>query len=351
MQRIRDEENERRLCVVVVVVGQSHCLEFVQIVAELGHLVLQTLALAHGEDEVLSLARIHGTAALQVLPMREDHLRESLTGGGGTERGGETEGLGHGQMALDLDERSAFTLDGLEDDTTTDVQGGVDTGGGVLGAGNLDQEDGLLKSGLGGHHRGEADTTHRRHDLTSTTMDGIGMHGDVHDVELDTTHVLLAQRSLLGGPLEGGIDVLLDLVEVLDTDGLVDNNIGTIGLRAEAPDLEGVVFVPLELLAPELGTLLGIGLGTVDLAFLFDLRAQVQVERLGGEVQTIVLVGGLGETGFVGQFGAGLTVGHNGIGLDERDAGEIFLKILKADLNVQLTATGDDVLTRFLDLA
>jgi len=279
--------------------------------------------------------------------MGENHLGECLTGGGGAEGGGETERLGDGQMALDLDERGTLTLDGLKDDTTADVQGGIDTGGGVLRAGNLDQEDGLLKSGLGSQHRGEAHTTHGRHDLTSTTMDGIGMHSDVHEIELDTTQVLFAKRTFLGAPLERGVDVLLDFEEVLDTDGLVNDNIGAISLGTEAPDLEGVILVPVELLSPQLGAFLGIGLGTVDLAGVFDLLAKVGVEGLGGEVQTVMLVGGLGETGDRGGGGDGLTVGHNGVTLDERHAGEILLKILKADFDMQLTTTGDDVLTRF----
>jgi hypothetical protein len=151
-----------------LILPQRNRLELVEVIAEVGHLVLETLALANTKDEVLGLAFDHSIATHEILPVRENHLGESLTGSGGAEGGGETEGLGDGQVALDLDERGAFALDGLEDDTTTDVQGGVDTGGGVHGAGDLDQEDGLLESGLGGHERGEAHTTSGRHDLTST---------------------------------------------------------------------------------------------------------------------------------------------------------------------------------------
>ena len=143
-------------------------LKLVVVVVEDWHLDLDSLALADTEDEILGLALDHGIAAHEVLPMGENHLGESLTGGGGAEGGGETERLGNGQMALDRDEGSSFALEGLEDDTTTDVQGGVDTGSGVHGASDLDQENGLLESGLGGQHGGEAHTTGRRHDLTST---------------------------------------------------------------------------------------------------------------------------------------------------------------------------------------
>jgi hypothetical protein len=127
-------------------------------------------------------------------------------------------------------------------------------------------------------------------------MDGIGMHGDIHNVELAATHVLFAKRSFLGGPLERRVDVFLDFVEVLDTDGLIADKVRTVGLRTEAPDLEGVVFVPVELFGPDLGTFLRISLSTVLLGGFFDLVAKLAIQRFGSEVQTIVLVRGLGET-------------------------------------------------------
>ena len=51
---------------------------------------------------------------------------------------------------------------------------------------------------------------------------------------------------LLGGPLESSDDRILDLVEVLHSLGAVDEDVGSGGVGAEAPDLTGlghVVFV------------------------------------------------------------------------------------------------------------
>ena len=80
--------------------------------------------------------------------------------------------------------------------------------------------------------------------MASATVDGIGVHGNVVEVVADATHRLLGERSLLGGPLEGRDNVVLDLVEVLDTDSVVDEDVGASGVRPEAPDLAGEVDVP-----------------------------------------------------------------------------------------------------------
>merc|ERR1712066_423641 len=75
--------------------GTNH-LELVQVVAQLGHLDPEVLALAHSQDELLHLgALVHGAAG-HVVPVIEDALGESLSGDLLTE-------------GLDLDERGALT--------------------------------------------------------------------------------------------------------------------------------------------------------------------------------------------------------------------------------------------------
>ena len=54
---------------------------------------------------------------------------------------------------------------------------------------------------------------------------------------------------LLGGPLEAGDDGILDLVEVLDSLGAVDEDVGAGGVGAEAPDLPGLSDVVLVLVS------------------------------------------------------------------------------------------------------
>jgi hypothetical protein len=62
-----------------------------------------------------------------------------------------------------------------------------------------------------------------------------------------------------------------------------------------------------------------------------------------------VLVGRLGQRGDAGSAVDGLTVLHDGVGDTERNTGVVLLEILQANLQVQLTGTGDNVLTRGRD--
>jgi hypothetical protein len=61
-----------------------------------------------------------------------------------------------------------------------------------------------------------------------------------------------------------------------------------------------------------------------------------------------VLVGGLGEAELGGGIGDGFLVGNDGVTLLELALGELLFEILKANLDVELTATGDNVLTILL---
>ena len=63
---------------------------------------------------------------------------------------------------------------------------------------------------------------------------------------------------------------------------------------------------------------------------------------------SVVLVGGLGQTCAVRLTLYSLTVGHNWVGFDEWDSSVILFKILETDLEMQLSSPSDDVLTRLL---
>merc|ERR1712154_393414 len=79
-------------------------------------------------------------------------------------------------------------------------------------------------------------------------MDGVSMESNVVKIEADTAHVFVAQNSLLGGPLEASNTGVLDFIEILNSLGAVNEDVGAEGLGTEAPDLPGlgdVVFVLL----------------------------------------------------------------------------------------------------------
>lgn len=275
--------------------------------------------------------------------MVEDGLREGLTTGCLAEISGETEGLVDGQVGLDVEQRSTGALLLSVDVTTTAGKDTVDTTHGLLGNLDLDVEDGLEKTGVGKQGSGVQSTTGSGDDLTTTTVDGISVQGHIKDVEADSTHGLLGNGTLAGGPLETRDERVLDFVKVLDGLGLVNEQVGTVGVGTETPDLTGVGDIPAVLVGHDTGTSLEIVTG-VDLAGLNG-KGNLLVHGLGSDVQTVVLVGRLGESGHAGLSSDGLTVGHNGVGDTEGNTGVVLLEILQADLQVELTSTGNDVLT------
>mmetsp|Transcript_42646 Transcript_42646/g.56307 ORF Transcript_42646/g.56307 Transcript_42646/m.56307 type:complete len:802 (-) Transcript_42646:104-2509(-) len=278
--------------------------------------------------------------------MIEDALREGTAGGGGAEGLGETEGLGDGEEGGHVDERG--TLDGVLrlNNTSSLGEALVDATDGVIGALDLDLEDGLDESGGSGQLGGVEDASGGGHDLATTSVDSIGVESNIHDVEADTAHLLVADSTLLGGPLEGGLHGVLDFVEVLHLLGGINEQVGAGGLGTEAPDLLGIVGIPLVVVLELASALLDFLLGA-DLVILNG-GGEVVTERAGNAEDSVMLVGGLGEAGLAGLLNDGLLVLDDGVTLLDGALGVLLLEILEADLDVELTAASDDVLTGLL---
>lgn len=278
--------------------------------------------------------------------MVEDGLGEGLARGGGAQIAVEAEGLHNGEVGLDGEERSTRTLLLVEDVTSPAGEDTVHTTHGCLRHLNLDQEDGLQKSGLSQQGGGVQDTTGSGNDLTTTTVDGIGVQGYIKDVEADVAHGLLSNRTLTSSPLETGDDRVLDFVEVLDSLGLVNQQVGAVGVGAKSPDLAGVGDIPAEVVSKDTGASLEI-ITRGDLAAL-DGTAKLLIQGLSNHVETVVLVGRLRKRSHAGLARNGLTVLDDGVRDDERDTGMVLLEILQANLEMELTSTSNDVLTRLV---
>jgi len=273
-------------------------LELVEISVESGDLLGHTLSLSGGHNSlVLCVALLEGVAGHD-LPVVEDALREGLTSSVGSEIGSETKGFHDGKVGLDVGEGSSDSLDLLDDLSSSLVHDSVDSSNDSLGAGDLDQEDGLHESGLSSQLGGVEDTSGSGDDLTTSSVDGISVEDNVVDVESDSSHVLSGQDSLLGDPLVGSDNRVLNLRKVLNSLGDVDANIGSIGVGSKTPDLSGLSNVPAvllsELSSSELEVVLGIDVSIVD-----GLRETLGEGR-SSDVESVVLVGRLGQTDLVG---------------------------------------------------
>ena len=113
--------------------------------------------------------------AVHQLPVVHNRLRERLARRRSTELTVEAERLHNGEVCLDGEDGGSGALLLREDLSTTLVEDGVDTTDGVLGALDLDEVDGLLERWLGEQARGVADTAGGGDDLSSATVDGIGV--------------------------------------------------------------------------------------------------------------------------------------------------------------------------------
>mmetsp|Transcript_42539 Transcript_42539/g.101387 ORF Transcript_42539/g.101387 Transcript_42539/m.101387 type:complete len:206 (+) Transcript_42539:45-662(+) len=191
-------------------------LQLVKVVRQGRHLHFQALPLTDAQDQLLHLAALLQAVARQTLPVVEDALRECLTTGSLSQGSNKTERLRDRQVRFHLDQRRALSGVLLKDASSPQVHAVVDTTHGLLWARDLNQEDRFLKSWLGSELSCKAASSCGRHDLPCTAVDGISVQGHIHEVEADASHVLLAQRSFLGGPLERAVHMLLDLDEVLN---------------------------------------------------------------------------------------------------------------------------------------
>lgn len=312
------------------------------------NLFLKTLALTGLSND---LTRLGGGVKRRTTgkdsPVIEDRLREGLSTSGGTEISVETERLVDGHVSLDGEERSTDTLLLSVDVTTTTSEDTVDTTHSLLGNLDLDVEDRLLETGLGKEGSGVEHTTSGGDNLTTTTVDSVSVEGHVHDVEADRAHRLLSNRTFTSSPLETGNDGVLDFVQVLDSLGLVNEQVGTGGVRTESPDLTGIGNIPTEVISKETSTGLEIVTGS-DLAGL-DGLGDLLAKGLSLDVETVVLVGGLGQGSHAGLATDSLTVLGDRVRDTEGNTSVVFLKILQANFQVKFTGTGNDVLTRLVD--
>lgn len=259
--------------------------------------------------------------------MVEHGLGEGLSTGGLTKVGVESERLGDGEVSPHGVHGGSYSLLRVEDVSSSNVQTRVDTSLSRLGNLNLDQEHGLLETGGRQELRGEHDSSGGGHDLTGTSVDRVRVQGDVHNVESDTSQVLLGTGTLLGGPLETGDTRVLDLVQVLDGLGGVDQQVGTGTLGTETPNLPGLGNVPTEFVGHETSSDLEVVTGS-DLAGL-DGLGELLVERGGGHVDSVVLVLRLGQGDHGGLGLDGLLVSDDGVGLLQGDTSVVVLQVLQ----------------------
>eukprot|EP01137_Pigoraptor_chileana_P031526 Opistho-2@19439 len=324
-------------------------LQLVIVLVEVGDALLETLALAAALNDLTGLRRNIKDVAGENLPVVKHALGEGLATGVRAEIGSEAERLVDGQESLDNVHGGTSNALLAEHVATPAVEHSVNATNGSLGALDLHEVNGLEDLGVGSEHRRVNHTAGRGDDLAASAVNGVGVESHVHDVEAASAHVLVAEHTLLGRPLEAGNARVLDLVEVLDSLGGVDEHVGASRLGAKAPDLAGLCDVPVVLVCEVASLDLGILLGGDGAAV--NVLGETLLHGGGLHVNAVVLVGRLREAGNRRELGNSLAVRHDGVRLLEGNPGVVLLEILEANLEMELTGTSDNVLTRLLDRA
>jgi len=215
-------------------------LPYLQLVVKLvesRNIRLETFACPDPPDQFFDLAAFFDRSAMHQFPMIEHALREGLALCMTSEVSSETERLHDGEISLDGEHGCTRPLLFREDLPTTTIQDTVDATDGVFGTLDLDEVDGLLQG------RCRQKTCRVRHpathgnNLSTTSMDGIGVKCDIHDVDPDTSHVLFGADTFLRCPLEGSYAGVFDFVEVLDSLRHVYEQIGPSSVGTKAPNL------------------------------------------------------------------------------------------------------------------
>ena len=93
------------------------------------------------------------------------------------------------------------------------------------------------------------------------------MHLHVGDVEAASSDGLFGKHTRLGGELEGRDEGVFDFVEVLCSLDCIDQDVGSFIVGTEAPYLQSVSLVPVEILGQPFGSGLDVSLGIDLLAF------------------------------------------------------------------------------------
>mmetsp|Transcript_31114 Transcript_31114/g.56446 ORF Transcript_31114/g.56446 Transcript_31114/m.56446 type:complete len:293 (+) Transcript_31114:61-939(+) len=285
-------------------------LKLVKVLGDIWDALLETLALADGSDAVSNLSSTVNSS-IHRLPVVKRALRESLSSCIRTKVSSETERFHNWEVCQKSHLRGSGPLLLREDMSTTLGEDTVHVTHSILWNRDVTQIDGFKKIGFGSQQRGEADTTGGRHDLSHTTVNGISMEDDIHEVEPGSTHLFLTKGTILGSPGETTYDRLLNFKKVVNTLGGVDKKVGSSSLGSKGPNLTGFGHIPSMLISHL--TALSLGISRRKDLLVINRNTELSTDSVSLNVKTVVLVGRLGKTGLVRLASTSLTEGHNGI--------------------------------------
>merc|ERR1712139_730470 len=139
-------------------------------------------------------------------------------------------------MRLHIDKWGSWNWFLANDNTSSLGKSLVNSTDNIIWSLDFTEEDWFLETWLGGKLTSIEYSSGSWDDLTSTSVDSIGVKGDIMDINSDTSHVFVAHSSLSGGPLPSGLHGVLDFVQELNTLSNIDQHVWSVGIWSERPD-------------------------------------------------------------------------------------------------------------------
>jgi hypothetical protein len=147
--------------------------------------------------------------------MVKDALWKGLPAGSRPQMSDETKRFIDWQVSFDSKHWCPGDLRFLVNVTSPLVEDTVDTTDGGLWALDLALVDGFQEPWLGGELTGVEDSSGGWHDLTGTSMDGIGMKSTIEEIDFDTSHIFFGQDTFFCDPLPTRFTGIFKFVHVL----------------------------------------------------------------------------------------------------------------------------------------
>jgi len=142
------------------------------------------------------------------------------------------------------DHERGFDL-AVKDDTSASVESAIDCTHTFDGTLNFDVEHRLEKTWRSSELSCLENSASRRDDLSRASVDSISVELGIKDVEANTTERLFAKSTLSRSPDKTSREGVLELIHVLDSLSLINNDIGSSSEKIEDPNLLCIREIPV----------------------------------------------------------------------------------------------------------
>lgn len=140
---------------------------------------------------------------------------------------GETERFSDRQEAFKNRHGGTSDLFFFFNNTSSLIETVVNTTHSILRSSDFSLEDRFLESRFSGKFTSVEESSSSGENLTSTSVDSIGMENTIHKVHSDTSHTFFGHDSFFGSPLPGRFNGVLDFSNVLNGLGGINDKVGT----------------------------------------------------------------------------------------------------------------------------